>query len=78
MKNLNYCSFGLLLCLFINTAIFAQKTKQHKQLLETFNKTLTENNIPGLCFSIIHDDGTSEDYAAGFFDVKNKILLSKQ
>ena len=78
MKKLNHCSLGLLLCLFLNTSIFAQKTKQHKPLLETFNKTLTENNIPGLCFSIIHEDGTSVEYAAWFFDVENKILLSKQ
>ncbi len=77
MKNLNYCSLGILLCLFINTSIFAQKTKRHKQLLETLNKTLAENNIPGLCFSIIYENGTSEDYAAGFSDIENKIPLSK-
>ncbi|WP_299548644.1 serine hydrolase domain-containing protein [Seonamhaeicola sp.] len=65
---------AVLWCLLIIAIGAAQESE--KILVETITETLEEKALTGLCFSIIHEDGTCNDYAFGFSDMENKVPLS--
>ncbi|WP_298237682.1 serine hydrolase domain-containing protein [uncultured Algibacter sp.] len=72
MKHKLHSFILLIFSLIISEFIVAQE--QHL-LAETVTKTLKDNNLTGLCFSIIHSDGTNKDYAFGFTDVEKNLPL---
>ena len=42
---------------------------------ETLDKLITENNIPGINFSVIYNNGEQENFSGGFADVEKKALM---
>ena len=65
-------------CLF--PACNSEKTSSTSTSLNeidaVLNELVQENEIPGLCFSIIRADGSQESYAAGFSDVEHHKPLT--
>ena len=69
--------FALFILLFFNCKTKISNVKElNPKVLSTINQVVNENNLPGLTFSIIQNNGQIENYAVGFSDVENKIKLN--
>ncbi|MFD2822361.1 serine hydrolase domain-containing protein [Lacinutrix iliipiscaria] len=67
---------AFIILLLFNCKSTTIKTKDlNPKVISTINQVIAENNIPGLTFSIIHKNGQTDNYAAGFSDIEKKITL---
>ena len=71
--------FLLIVFAFGLTYSFSQNTVKkglNDSIQSYLEQTIKVNNLPGLNFSIIHNNGTQQNYTVGLSDVENEISLS--
>lgn len=54
----------------------ATEQAQNDPIETVMDQLIQENEIPGLCFSIIYPDGTQEAYAAGWSDAEQQVRMT--
>lgn len=65
----------LLLMFLFSVSILAN---DNEKITGKIEELVNRNNIPGLNFSIIHNDGHQENFSHGYADTSNKTLLTPE
>ena len=66
----------LAICITFSFSQNSIKKGLNDSIQSYLEQTIKLNNLPGLNFSIIHNNGTQQDYTVGLSDVENEISLS--
>ena len=66
----------LAICITFSFSQNSIKKDLNDSIQSYLEQTIKLNNLPGLNFSIIHNNGTQQDYTVGLSDVENEISLN--
>lgn len=68
--------FSIALSISFSYSQIKEKVILNDSVISLLNKTVTENQIPGVTFSVIDNTGEIKNYVAGYSDVEESIELT--